>query len=86
MNVRFTSHSLEEMQRRGIPRDLAEQVCAQPEQTIPQSSGRVVLQSRIEFEPGKTYLVRVFVDPNDQPPAVVTVYRTSKIQKYWRTT
>jgi hypothetical protein len=27
--------------------------------------------------------VRVVVDEDDEPPAVVTVYRTSKIEKYW---
>ena len=85
MNFRFTRHALEEMQRRGISQELAEGVCTTPEQKIPQIGGRVVHQSRIEVEPGKTYLVRVFIDPNDNPPAVITAYRTSKIEKYWRT-
>ena len=31
------------------------------------------------------YLVRVFVDIDREPAEVVTVYRTSKIGKYWRT-
>ncbi len=35
-------------------------------------------------EPGKLYLVRAFVDIDREPPEVVTVYRTSKISKYWR--
>jgi uncharacterized protein YuzE len=29
------------------------------------------------------YLLRVVVDEDDLPPAIVTVYRTSKIEKYW---
>jgi hypothetical protein len=33
--------------------------------------------------PEKAYLVRVFVDVDRQPAEVVTVYRTSKIYKYW---
>ena len=32
----------------------------------------------------REYLVRVFVDLDRDPPEVVTVYRTSKIDKYWR--
>jgi hypothetical protein len=32
----------------------------------------------------KTYLVRVFVDVDRRPAEVVTVYRTSKMEKYWR--
>ena len=36
-------------------------------------------------EPEKEYLVRVFVDIDRDPAEVVTVYRTSKIDKYWET-
>jgi hypothetical protein len=32
---------------------------------------------------GKTYIVRVFVDIDRSPPEIVTVYRTSKVGKYW---
>lgn len=42
-----------------------------------------MLQSRIELK-GRIYLVRVFVDIDRVPPEVVTAYRTSKIEKYWR--
>ena len=31
------------------------------------------------------YLVRVLIDPADDPPVVLTAYRTSRIAKYWRT-
>jgi hypothetical protein len=34
---------------------------------------------------GRRYLVRVFVDVDRSPAEVVTAYRTSKIDKYWRT-
>jgi len=30
------------------------------------------------------YLVRVVVAMGKDPPVVVTVYRTSKVEKYWR--
>jgi hypothetical protein len=30
------------------------------------------------------FLLRVFVDVDRQPLEVVTAYRTSKIEKYWR--
>ena len=35
-------------------------------------------------EPPRAHLLRVFVDVGCEPPIVVTVYRTSKIAKYWR--
>ncbi len=34
---------------------------------------------------GRTYLVRVIADLAGQDIQVVTVYRTSKVSKYWRT-
>jgi len=32
----------------------------------------------------ETYLVRAVVDLGDDEDVIVTVYRTSKISKYWR--
>ncbi len=48
--------------------------------------GRVVLQSKVLLEPpGTVFLLRVFVDVDRRPAEVVTAYRTSKVEKYWRT-
>jgi hypothetical protein len=83
-DYRLTSHAIEEMQRRQISRAMVDQVLAAPEQKIAVRPGRMVYQSRIEIgNPPKTYLVRVFVDVDRDPLEVVTVYRTSKLSKYW---
>lgn len=80
-----TDHARFEMARRRITVAQIDRVLAAPEQTELVRPGRVVYQSRFEFgEPSRTYLLRVFVDVDRQPPEVVTVYRTSKIEKYWR--
>ena len=78
-----TPHAEFEMQRRGIGREVVLQVMSGPEQTIDVRPGRVVMQSRTTQE-GRVYLVRVFVDMDRHPAEVVTVYRTSKVSKYWR--
>jgi len=44
---------------------------------------REALQSRVDFPDGE-YLLRAIVDRRTDPPAVVTVYRTRYIAKYWR--
>lgn len=81
----FTDHALEEMARREITQEDVRTVLAQPEQTEIVRDGRAVYQSRLGMgESSKMYLVRVFVDIDPIPPYVVTVYRTSKIEKYWR--
>jgi len=81
----FTDHALSEMARRQITEDDVKTVLTEPEQMEMVHEGRAVYQSKLEMgEPPKTYLLRVFVDIDPVPPFVVTVYRTSKIEKYWR--
>lgn len=85
MNYRLTEHAKKEMVRRQISIDDIAKVLAAPEQTETVRQGRSVCQSRIEAgKPPKRYLLRVFVDTDRQPAEIVTVYRTSKITKYWR--
>ena len=84
-NYRLTEHAREEMARRQISQDDVANVLSAPEQTGFVREGRNVYQSRIEIDkPPQKYLLRVFVDVDRKPPEVVTVYRTSKIAKYWR--
>ena len=79
----LTPHATFELRRRGLDETIVRQVLAAPEQRDTVRLGRDVLQSQLEIE-GKRYLVRVFVDVDRSPAEVVTVYRTSKIDKYWR--
>jgi hypothetical protein len=82
---RLTDHARLEMARRQISAAEVEGVLAAPEQTECVREGRAVHQSQIEWgEPSKPYLLRVVVDIDRQPPEVVTAYRSSKVQKYWR--
>jgi hypothetical protein len=81
----ITEHAAFEIGRRGLDEDLVRQVLAAPEQRIEVREGRMVFQARVTAgEPAKTYLLRVFVDVDPRPAQVVTAYRTSKIEKYWR--
>jgi hypothetical protein len=82
---RLTDHARFEMERRGISEADVVQVLSAPEQSDLVRPGRIVYQSRIEpEEPGKIYLLRVFVDVDRRPAEVVTAYRTSKVEKYWK--
>ena len=81
----LTPHAMFEMKRRGLDENIIKSVLAKPEQTIEVRSGRLVMQSRIRIaDSKKTYLVRVFVDVGQNPAEVVTVYKTGKIEKYWK--
>jgi hypothetical protein len=57
-------------------------VLADPEPNVPGPGMIWCDQSRVT-PPEKPYLLRVMVDETQQPAVVVTVYRTSKIDKYW---
>ena len=82
---RLTDHARFEMERRGISEAEIARVFSAPGQSDLVRPGRVVYQSRMEYEePGKIYLLRVFVDIDRQPAEVVTAYRTSKVEKYWK--
>jgi hypothetical protein len=81
----FTSHALLEMARRNVGKEEVQKVLAKPEQVEMVRRGRAVYQAKYDIgEPPKTYILRVFVDVDREPPRIVTVYRTSKIEKYWR--
>ena len=81
----FTDHALTEIARREISQELVRNGLANPEQMEWIREGRAVYQAKYNMgEPLKTYLLRIFVDIDRKPPHVVTVYRTSKIEKYWR--
>ena len=82
-NIRFTEHALLEMKRRGITKQEVLKVLSSPEQVIDVRKGRVVFQSFItKGKSPRTYLLRVFVDSDRNPPEIVTAYFTSKIGKY----
>ena len=84
MRFRLSQHMEEELNTRGIPRALLQQVLAAPQQIVPEREGRKAYQSQVVFEGGKLYLLRVIVLDTVEPPLVITAYRTSRIRAYWR--
>jgi len=80
----ITPHAMVQMKRRGLTREIVRRVLADPGQIHGLRRGRIVVHSRLmPGTPAREYLVRVFVDTDHEPPAVVTAYRTSKMEKYW---
>jgi hypothetical protein len=60
-------------------------VLANPQQVIDLPAGKKAYQSQLDFGGGRIFLLRVIVAVDVDPHLVVTVYRTTKIAKYWRT-
>jgi hypothetical protein len=84
MRYKISRHAQTEMERRGISQSLIESVLDNPQQIVLERDGRKVYQSQVDFGSGKAFLLRVIVADNVDPKVVITVYRTSKIEKYWR--
>ncbi|MCX7424742.1 MAG: DUF4258 domain-containing protein [Planctomycetia bacterium] len=73
----LTEHALGQMGKRQVTAAEVERVLDAPEQVLEVRAGRVVAQGM-----AGEYLLRVFVDVDRTPAEVVTVYRTSRIEKY----
>jgi hypothetical protein len=70
------------MHLRGISKPLVESILKEPEQRIEQDQF-TVFQSIKTDENNEIFLIRVFVNERKTPNVVITVYKTSKIQKYY---
>jgi hypothetical protein len=84
MTPRLSRHAESEVERRQIPVDWLDSLLEAPEQRIQRPDGIEIWQSRFTSGDGKMNLLRAIVAAGKEPPVVVTVYRTSKIEKYWR--
>lgn len=83
--IKISNHAREQMKERRITEEMVFAIITAPQQTILQGEERVIYQSVQFFEAEKrNFLVRVFVNIVKQPNLVITVYRTSKIDKYWK--
>jgi hypothetical protein len=71
------------MEKRKIDRLEVDGVLESPMQKVPEQDEIICCQSKIKIGE-KQYLLRVMVNETKDPFLVVTVYKTSKISKYWR--
>ncbi|MBL6996269.1 DUF4258 domain-containing protein [Desulfobacula sp.] len=75
-------HARKQMRKRGIAENTVRDILSNPQQNVMLDNEICVYQSKIKVDK-KDFLVRVFVNILKNPNNVVTVYRTSQINKYW---
>jgi len=82
----FTEHALERLNFRKIDTKLVLGVIEKPEQVLPDedSNIREIYQSVISNDKNKLKLLRVVIEETNVELLVISVYLTSKINKYWR--
>jgi len=65
---------------REIDKGVTDEILLHPHHII--TNDELVVYQSVINEKGKNYLIRIFVNLQKQQPLVVTVYKTSKIEKY----
>ncbi|HCG77215.1 MAG: hypothetical protein COZ37_02500 [bacterium (Candidatus Ratteibacteria) CG_4_10_14_3_um_filter_41_18] len=85
MKVILLSHAKDQCRERGIKKNIIEETVFNPDQIIEEKEGKKIAQKKIfDEEKKKNYLIRaIFKEENDRR-IVITLYKTSKVQKYWR--
>jgi len=84
MDFVFSKHACEQMSRRGISYETVMKVVSQPDQTIADiDEPTIIIYQSLINEDNQMFLLRVFVNRDKQPNVIVTVYRTTKISKYY---
>ena len=81
MQFNISNHAREQMNRRGIEEKVVLEVLNSRAQTII-TEDKTIYQSII-VESGRQFLIRIFVNHLKIPNLVITVYKTSKIRKYY---
>ncbi len=79
----FSDHAALQIDRREISLEDIKSVLANPYSIQPLTDNRVVVQGLISSViVNKSFLLRIFVDIDSDPPVIVTAYKTSKLEKY----
>jgi hypothetical protein len=84
LNFTISKHAEEEMVRRQISLEQVAFLMDYPDQIVEAHGGLVCYQC-LSTKNGKPGLLRAIVNESAIPKNIVTIYRTSKIKKYWKT-
>lgn len=82
MDFKLSQHVIKRIDDREISEEIINQVLQSPDQKVPGKQEETIYQSKIEFDQ-KLYLVKLTVIETKNPAIVKTIYKTSKIKKYW---
>ena len=83
--INFSEHSEERLSFRSIKKEIIVNTIIFPEQKVidKDDNKRVICQSIIKDINNKSKLLRVVIEETDYEIIVISVYLTSKINKYW---
>ena len=83
MKIILLKHLAFQAEERGINIELVKSALSNPDQTVLNGKGLKVAHRKY-LDNGQEYLLRVIFKEEKETRIGITVYRTSKIDKYWR--
>ena len=84
MKIVFSEHALFELKFRQIRQEDVEHFIIYPMQKLPAKRNRIIMQGRYTDDTeNKEMLLRIIGEELEDVFYVITVYKTSKIDKYW---
>jgi hypothetical protein len=84
LNVRWTGHALDALDEREINRDIADLAIESPQSVERDGEREVRMRQYFDEGLGQQMLLRVVVEETELELVIITVYRTSQIQRYLR--
>ena len=84
MNFTFSKHAEEQLVRRSLERSVVETVVLRPDQTVEdENDENITAYQSLVKEDDTMFLYRVFLNTKVEPNVIVTLYKTTKIEKYY---
>jgi hypothetical protein len=85
MQINIKPHASFAMNRRGITESEVLSALNHPDQVLEGVKNRLIYQKKyFDRAENKYYLLRIIVVKTGDTKDVITVYKTSKIDRYWR--
>ena len=83
MKIKLLKHLKEQAKERDIDIKLIKEILSNPEQIAPEINGLKIAQKICHID-NKQYLIRAIFREKKDLIIGITVYKTSKIKKYWK--
>ena len=80
-DIEFSRHALKAIKERNLSEGTVKDILCRPGQVVSSYSNRKISQKVVEYNNEK-FLVRVIYEETETKMKVITVYRTTKMEKY----
>ena len=82
--IKWHNHARVRLIERDLDTKLVQNSLAEPDQIIGKGLYKIIHKRYKDSHNSKEYLLRIFVEDHQGEWVILSAYRTSKIEKYWR--